>query len=65
MMSVVVEQETVYFDSVDVRADAPVAVHRFVPVGPLRLSFTRGNIVPTVPVFFIHTVKVAIAPTGT
>jgi hypothetical protein len=54
----------VYFVSVVVRALAPVVVHSEAPAALLRFSFARGNIVPTLAVLLIHSVKVTVDAAG-
>ena len=54
----------VYFVNVVLSAVVPVITQREVPAAELRLSLTRGNIVPWLAVFFIHTLKVMVEPAG-
>src|SRR5262245_17839437 len=55
---------SVYFTSDVVSADVPVTIQRLVPDAPLSSSLARGNIVPALAVFFIHSVKVTVEPAG-
>lgn len=59
-----VVQVKVYFVRVVVRALEPVLLHSEVPVALFKFSFARGNIVPTLAVLFIQSVKVAADPAG-
>lgn len=59
-MLVAVVQVKVYLVNVVVRAVEPVAVQSEVPAALFSLSFARGNIVPTLAVFFSHSVKVTV-----
>ncbi len=54
----------VYLVSVVVRAFEPVALQSEVPAALFRFSFARGNIVPTLAVFFSHSVKVTVDDAG-
>src|SRR5207244_7383205 len=63
-MFALVVQVSVYLVTVVVNAVAPVLVQSEAPVALFRLSFARGNIVPTFAVLLIQTVKVTVEAAG-
>jgi hypothetical protein len=61
---VAVAHVNVYLVSVVARAVDPVVLQREVPLALLRCNFARGNIVPTLAVFFSQRVKVTVDEAG-
>lgn len=63
-MFAAVVQVSVYLVSVVVSAVEPVLVQSEVPAALFKINFARGNMVPTLAVFFSQSVKVTVDEAG-